>query len=292
MCGIYGFIGRPTKETRFILRELGMLNEDRGKDSAGCAVIYPSRFYLYKQIVNSSKFWDLKHPQTLVGIGKNCKPCIFIGHARHATNGAITKENAHPYRIGKIIMAHNGIIDNFAQLQTEHKTNYQVDSQIIGHLLATQGQLKTFNSDLKGWYAVPYVNLNHPETLKIARHGAPLSFGVNKSGIYFTSDIEHLKMVNVFLDKKLVICKTSNDTLYTLKSDGAKRIKKTKLTPPIEYYHAPYTWDFEDYYFGHKTDKKESGHNAWLPKGAKQSEPKKSGDFITPYFGHGYAWED
>lgn len=281
MCGLYGFIGKPTKQTRLILRELGYLNEKRGHQSSGFAVIYEKKFTLLKKAVNSSKFWDLKTPNNLLGVGKNCKPCIFMGHARQATTGIISDKNAHPFRIGKFLFCHNGIITNFDELQAKYKTKYEVDSQIIGYLLATQGQKKTFNKRLNGWYTAPFVNLEKPDILKIARHNAPLAFGINSSGIYFTSDIEHLKQVNELLFHKLSICQTKNNTLYTIQNHGPKRITKKDITPPKEC--TPYYSDF--YYSAYNPNQKvpfKAPFN-WLPKQDRKFQKKY--DYFNRHFG-------
>ena len=72
-----------------------------------------------------------------------CDSNIGIGHTRWATHGAATIINAHPHIGGDdfLAIAHNGVIENFAELRTSlmnkgYKFISETDTEVVAHLLA------------------------------------------------------------------------------------------------------------------------------------------------------------
>jgi len=135
MCGIVGYVG-PRVAQDFLLEGLRRL-EYRGYDSAGTATITSNN--------------ELKVTKSVGRIATLAQevaadPCdsgIGIGHTRWATHGAATKSNAHPHIGGEkvLAMAHNGVIENFAELRTQlkqkgYKFSSETDTEVVAHLLA------------------------------------------------------------------------------------------------------------------------------------------------------------
>ncbi|MCJ2534064.1 MAG: class II glutamine amidotransferase, partial [Candidatus Thermoplasmatota archaeon] len=109
MCGIIGYIGfREAKDV--IIDGLKRLDY-RGYDSAGIGII-DDKLQVFKEV---GEIPNLEKEIPLI------KGDIGIGHVRWATHGKVNKENAHPQISPnrKIIVVHNGIIENFKKLKEE-----------------------------------------------------------------------------------------------------------------------------------------------------------------------------
>jgi hypothetical protein len=73
-------------------------------------------------------------------------------HTRYATFGDRTADNSHPFKVGRILGVHNGMINNHKDIATKYGYEYKVDSEMIFHHLNEGREL----SDLKGYGAVVF----------------------------------------------------------------------------------------------------------------------------------------
>src|ERR1035438_9946052 len=126
MCGIVGYVGKK-KVVPVIIEGLRRL-EYRGYDSAGIAVGSPS----------SSTLEVRRAPGKLCNLEEVLREhpldgTFGIGHTRWATHGRPTEENAHPHRdcTGRIVVVHNGIVENYLDLKSEEHTS---ELQSLRHL--------------------------------------------------------------------------------------------------------------------------------------------------------------
>ena len=134
MCGIVGYVGNKQVVPLIIdgLRKL----EYRGYDSAGIAVVNEGHLLEIRRA--EGKLRNLEEVIRLSPLDGT----YGIGHTRWATHGRPTEENAHPHRdcTGRIVVVHNGIIENYLQLKeqlrkTDHQFVTETDTEIIAHLI-------------------------------------------------------------------------------------------------------------------------------------------------------------
>ena len=133
MCGIIGYIG-PKDVVPVLIDGLRRL-EYRGYDSAGVAVVRDGCIDLRR---SAGKLSNL---ETVIGSAP-ISGDYGVGHTRWATHGRPTEENAHPHRdcTGKIVVVHNGIIENYLDLKLElqaqgHTFVTETDTEIVAHLV-------------------------------------------------------------------------------------------------------------------------------------------------------------
>ena len=107
MCGIVGYLGE--KDAYPILIEALKKLEYRGYDSAGMAVWCDGKIKVARQ---KGKVDELR---------KLCDGAfrgdIGLAHTRWATHGTPSERNAHPHRADDVVVIHNGIVENYVELQ-------------------------------------------------------------------------------------------------------------------------------------------------------------------------------
>lgn len=212
MCGIIGYIGNQNAVPILIdgLKRL----EYRGYDSAGIAFIQQDKIGVRRCV---GKLRNLE----IALSGENLFSTIGIGHTRWATHGCPSEENAHPHRVGNVVVVHNGIIENYLQLKKElilegRQFASETDTEVIAHLIdrhvkrglsllqAVQEALK----EVKGAYAIAVLREEEPDTLVGARNGCPLVAGLAQGGLFLASDIPAILSYTrdvVFLDDEEII---------------------------------------------------------------------------------------
>jgi glutamine---fructose-6-phosphate transaminase (isomerizing) len=192
MCGIVGYTG-PQEAEPILIEGLRRL-EYRGYDSAGVATLNGTRLTVRKRlgrIANLAAYLE-KHP---------APGTIGIGHTRWATHGAPSDRNAHPHvgGDGKVVVVHNGVIENYAVLKRElQELGYvfrsDTDTEVIAHLIAhhLDGDLAeavaTVLPRLKGTYGLAVMTPLQPGVLVGARLGSPLVLGIAEGEGFLASD--------------------------------------------------------------------------------------------------------
>ncbi len=196
MCGIVGYVG-GRDAVPVILEGLRRL-EYRGYDSAGIAVVRDGVVVRRRSAGKLGNLVASLEREPLAGDWG-------LGHTRWATHGRPTEENAHPHQdcSGRIVVVHNGIIENHLALKTRlqaegHRFVTQTDTEVVAHLVESlyQGSLeeavRRALPQVEGVYALVLLHRDEPHCLVAARMGPPLVIGQGASERYVASDVPAL----------------------------------------------------------------------------------------------------
>ena len=230
MCGIIGYIGKKNPQ-EILLEGLKKL-EYRGYDSAGIALKNENTMQIIKSVGKISNLEEKIKEETLIDSH------LGIAHTRWATHGIPNEVNAHPHKVGKITLVHNGIIENASELKNElEKKNVhfssETDTEVIAALINyyyednVEEAINKAIQELKGSYALAIL-CEDDEKLYAIRKESPLILGIGKEEYFVTSDIgailKYTKNYILIDDNELVIL----DDNYQIKKDE-KEIQKNIL---------------------------------------------------------------
>lgn len=233
MCGIVGYKGHQQVSSVIVngLRRL----EYRGYDSAGVAIIENGHYVIKKcaglvedleKLVNHSKL----------------KGTVGIGHTRWATHGAPTNENAHPHLdyTGKIVLVHNGIIENYQTLKKKLAKNgveflSQTDTEVLASFIGSiYAKVQDFElavrlalSEVEGTFGIAVLCLDEPDMMIAVRRGSPLVLGLGNNEFIIASDasaiVQHTRQVIYLNDNEMAVIKGDTyvtKTIYDQETDS------------------------------------------------------------------------
>ena len=195
MCGIVGYIG-PRDAQEVLISGLAKL-EYRGYDSAGVAIRTGGRIEVRKRAGKLAILAGELEKEPLKGN-------LGIGHTRWATHGLPNDTNAHPHSTedGKLVIIHNGIIENYLLLKDAltargHIFRSETDSEVLAHLIEEkyQGNLeqavREALAEVRGAYGIVVTHIDHDEIVA-ARTVSPLVMGVGEGEMFLASDVPAL----------------------------------------------------------------------------------------------------
>ena len=236
MCGIVAYIGNENAYP-VLLEGLKRL-EYRGYDSAGIAILDDDLKIFKKKGKVSTLEESIKQ-------GLNGK--IGIGHTRWATHGEPNDINAHPHLSGdgKIVLVHNGIIENHQALKKVlikrgHTFQSNTDTEVLVHLIEELKNVDNLSLEdavhlalqkVIGAYAIVVHSVDEPDKLIGAKKSSPLVLGLGDDEIFFASDaypiLKHTNKVIYLEDEQVAV----------IDSDGNYHIKDiydNPVTPSIK----------------------------------------------------------
>lgn len=231
MCGIIGYLGKRSPKDILIdgLKKL----EYRGYDSAGIALKNGEEIQIIKSV------GKIKYLEEKIEKEKLIDSHIGIAHTRWATHGEPNLENAHPHKVGKITLVHNGIIENASILKEKLekegiKFNSSTDTEVIAALIdyyynnSIEEAINKSIKELKGSYALAILS-DEEDSLYAVRCESPLILGIGEKEYYVTSDIGAI--INqtrkyVLLGENEIVKITKDG--YEIKKDGKKIERKVE----------------------------------------------------------------
>ena len=232
MCGIVGAVGlEDCSET--LLDSLKRL-EYRGYDSSGVVTQDGDSFEMRRAVGKLKHLAQLMHESPLKGHSG-------LGHTRWATHGGVSERNAHPHIAGdKVVIVHNGIIENHVALRAEletagHKFASETDSEVLAHLF-----LAAFNDGLspceagvrvlsmiEGTFALAAMHIDHPDMMIVARNASPLAIGIGDGAGFVGSDavaLAHLTRNVIYLkDNDLAIVRPDSVEVFDIEGTPVNR---------------------------------------------------------------------
>ena len=200
MCGIIGILSNCNINIfDFLMMSLLQL-QNRGYDSSGICMLDNNEYILHKyastkEIDSVEKLKSMNFSNENVNLG--------IGHNRWATHGPKNDINAHPHisNNGKIIIVHNGIIENFSKLKNflineGFKFYSGTDTEVIANLLEYNSRnesdfmkvIKITINNLSGTYGLIILNSDENNKMYCVRNGSPLLLGYNDEYAIITSE--------------------------------------------------------------------------------------------------------
>ena len=214
MCGIIGYIG--AKPVVPVLLDGLRRMEYRGYDSAGVALVSPEGISLRRSAGKLSNLETSIRSEPIDGL-------YGVGHTRWATHGRPSEENAHPHRdcTGRIVVVHNGIIENYLELKKElraagHEFKTETDTEIVAHLVeremkddGLENAVRRALVYVRGMFAIVLVSVDDPDKIVAVRNGAPVVIGLGEDEFFVASDVtailSHTRDVVFLGDEEMAI---------------------------------------------------------------------------------------
>ncbi len=242
MCGIIGYIG--SKPVVPVLIEGLRRMEYRGYDSAGVAVVSPEGIALRRSAGKLANLENAIRIDPVEGV-------YGVGHTRWATHGRPTEENAHPHRdcTGRIVVVHNGIIENYLELKKElqsqgHEFKTETDTEIVAHLVeremrddGLENAVRRALVYMRGMFAIVLVSVEDPEKIVAVRNGPPIVVGLGQDEFFVASDIPailaHTRDVVFLGDEEMAIITRSGVAFTDYAGGAVSKTTQRVLWDPI-----------------------------------------------------------
>lgn len=284
MCGLFGGFDTNFLSTgeRDLIRQLGVLSLFRGIHSSGLAHCWTKSKRKSNVIKSTTTSPELLYGQETEELFTSARlECnLLFGHTRHATVGAKTIVNAHPFVFSQIIGVHNGTIPCLRNDDSKENPHELSDSYFLYERINKEG-LDPVIKSLSEWHSAYALvmydkKVNHLRFLRNKER--PLYYAITNSGMHMWSstslNLEYLIRNNGIANAmtKEGIKELPENLVHTFDFNTNKWLTPYKLEPEKKVYAMGRAW--EDYeYVGSGQDWKHSGW--WSSKTNDQEKPKE-----------------
>jgi predicted glutamine amidotransferase len=193
MCMLFGWykpdFGPEVDRVR-LFKHLARKAQAGGDKSFGVAYQKGGKNKLERYVGPASQ-WLAQNDKDIDDISKS--PYI-LGHTRLPTQGAVTKQNCHPFRIGEWYAAHNGCISNSKELMLKSRfvPQGETDSEeALVYVVSEKFSLASMN-EITGSYAFEAVKADGSEAVLAVNSVAKLHMTQVGNGWVWTTSLDSL----------------------------------------------------------------------------------------------------
>lgn len=252
MCGIIALLSK-NNVIPHLLDGLNQL-QNRGYDSAGI-VYYKKNNLILKKYASKKTHTALKELES----ERNEYSNLGLGHTRWATHGSKSDTNSHPHisNDGKIVLVHNGIIENFNELKKNlefngYKFYSETDTEVIVNLISSEYKktkdiktaIQNSVNKMSGTWGLAIICVDYPNKLFAIRHGSPLLVSENENDVVIASEQSGFngRVSNYFILEGNDLCEITLDQEINIETNNKYEVKETSkenfdLTPyPYEHW--------------------------------------------------------
>src|SRR3990167_5908452 len=258
MCGLVGIFGNVnTVKKEDFFEDLLQVDVVRGMDATGVAIVNsgkgkPKIFkgaVLPPVIIKNTKYTQAKSGTHI----------LMMGHNRAATIGEVINQNAHPFNIGDITLAHNGTIFNFKHTLGDGQ-EFQTDSETLTYSISKIGIAETWKK-IDGAATLTYWDSRHKTFNMISNGKRPIHFTYtdDKGCLLYASERwmleaiaerHNIDLVSPTKDGEANIWYPKDHMLFTFKlvdNEVKETVIELQPKPPFVPYNCGYGADLDGY---------------------------------------------
>jgi len=188
MCGLVGVAGNLFNREIETFKDLLYCSERRGSDATGVAsyAVRTQEWRIAKQALPSPVWLESRKNDQVISASAD----VLLGHTRKATYASKHLwEDAHPFKYGSIIGAHNGSIPYHSLLKLPHRLTGVIDSEELIFNIHKEG-IDGIIPKINGAWALSLLDVDNKKLgfVRNAQRPLHISFSKDRSKMYWASE--------------------------------------------------------------------------------------------------------